>query len=213
MTDKIALITGCAGLVGSDVCTHLDTHGYTIHGIDNNQRRSLFGVDGDTDWRLKELMSSLRASKYYNMDIRDKRAIENVIKQIQPDIIVHAAGQPSHDLATKIPYTDYEINVTGTVNILESVRQLAPECSFIYMSTNKVYGDHPNKIDIVEDASRFSIVEKKYLNGIDENMSVDQCVHSIFGASKTAADILVQEYGRCYNIQTCCLRAGCLTGG
>ena len=206
------LITGSAGLIGSEVCQAFDQRGYTVHGVDNNQRREFFGPDGDTSWNQKRLATSLKSYVHHAIDIRDRAGVLDLIRTLRPGCIVHAAAQPSHDLAAKIPFADFDTNAVGTINLLEAARQNCPEAPFVYMSTNKVYGDAPNLIRLREFETRWDYDDPQYVNGIPETFSIDQSKHSLFGASKVAADILVQEYGRYFNMPTCCLRGGCLTG-
>ncbi len=209
---KKLLVTGSSGLVGSEVCIFFESKGYEIHGIDNNQRAVFFGVQGDTRWNQKRLEQTLKNFHHHELDIRNRQGILKKIQEIKPDVIVHAAAQPSHDKAAQIPFDDFDTNAVGTFNILEAARQFAPEAPFIYMSTNKVYGDAPNSIKLKEFETRWDYDDANYDNGISENFSIDQSKHSLFGASKVAADIMVQEYGRYFNMPACCLRGGCLTG-
>jgi len=186
--------------------------GHDIHGIDNNQRAIFFGPQGDTSWRLEELRNSLPSFNYHEVDIRNRGKILELIKLLKPDAIVHAAAQPSHDKAASIPFEDFDVNAVGTLNLLEATRLACPESPFIHLSTNKVYGDGPNKIKLKELETRWEYDDPNYSHGIPESFSIDQCKHSLFGASKVAADIMVQEYGRYFGMGTCCLRGGCLTG-
>lgn len=206
------LVTGSSGLIGSEVCSYFGRLGHEINGIDNNQRAVFFGPQGDTSWRLSELTGSLPSFTHHDIDIRDRQKVLGLVKQLKPDAIVHAAAQPSHDKAASIPFDDFDVNAVGTLNLLEATRQSCPETPFVHMSTNKVYGDGPNRIDLAEQEKRWDYADSKYANGIPETFSIDQCKHSLFGASKVAADIMVQEYGRYWGMATCCLRGGCLTG-
>jgi len=206
------LITGSSGLIGSEVCSYFSQQGHLIHGIDNNQRAVFFGSDGDTSWRLKELQQTIESFNHHDLDVRDRKKVIELVENIRPDAFVHAAAQPSHDKATSIPFDDFDINAVGTLNLLEAARQHCPESPFVHMSTNKVYGDGPNNIALSELPTRWEFQDPNYANGIPETFSIDQCKHSLFGASKLAADIMVQEYGRYFNMPTCCLRGGCLTG-
>ena len=206
------LITGSAGLIGSEVCQAFDQRGFSVHGLDNNQRREFFGPDGDTSWNQKRLAASLKSYTHYSIDIRDRAGVLDLIRTLRPGYIVHAAAQPSHDLAAKIPFADFDTNAVGTINLLEAARQFCPEAPFVYMSTNKVYGDAPNLIRLRELDTRWDYDDPQYVNGIPETFSIDQSKHSLFGASKVAADVMVQEYGRYFNMPTVCLRGGCLTG-
>jgi CDP-paratose 2-epimerase len=183
-----------------------------VHGVDNNQRAIFFGPQGDTSWRLKELSQNLSNFNHHEIDIRNRQKIITLLKEIRPDAIVHAAAQPSHDKAASIPFDDFDVNAVGTLNLLEASRQFSKDAPFIYMSTNKVYGDGPNDIKLKELNTRWDYDDSKYKEGIAETFSIDQCKHSLFGASKVAADIMVQEYGRYFGMATCCLRGGCLTG-
>jgi len=211
--NKKILVTGSSGLIGSEVCTFFAADGWQVHGVDNNQRAVFFGPQGDTRWNQSRLTERLGKSFiHHELDIRDRQGVLALLKQIKPDAIVHAAAQPSHDRAAAIPFDDFDTNAVGTLNLLEAVRQACPESSFVHMSTNKVYGDGPNNIDLVEKETRWDYADPLFANGIAEDFAIDQCKHSIFGASKVAADVMVQEYGRYFNIPTCCLRGGCLTG-
>jgi len=209
---KKLLVTGSAGLVGSEVCVYFAQKGYEIHGVDNNQRAVFFGPQGDTIWNRDRLINTITNYKHHEIDIRDRAAVLDLVKSVKPDAIVHAAAQPSHDRAAAIPFDDFDTNAVGTLNMLEAVRQFAPESPFIFLSTNKVYGDAPNKIKLKELETRWDYDDDFYANGIAETFTIDQSKHSLFGASKVAADIMVQEYGRYFNMPTCCLRGGCLTG-
>ena len=206
------LVTGSSGLIGSEVCSYFAKHGHYIHGVDNNQRAVFFGPQGDTTWRLKELQDSIKDFSHHVLDIRDRQSVLELIKKIKPDAIIHTAAQPSHDKAASIPFDDFEVNAVGTLNLLEAARQACKDSPFVHMSTNKVYGDGPNNIKLRELDSRWDYDDPDYENGIPESFSIDQCKHSLFGASKVAADIMVQEYGRYFGMATCCLRGGCLTG-
>lgn len=209
---KKILITGSSGLVGSEVCIYFALRGFEIHGIDNNQRSVFFGHQGDTRWNQQRLSKEIKNFNHHELDVRNRQAILEVIKNIRPDVIVHTAAQPSHDKAADIPFDDFDTNAVGTLNILEAARQFVSEAPFIHMSTNKVYGDAPNKIKLKELETRWDYDDLFYEHGIAETFSIDQSKHSLFGASKLAGDILVQEYGRYFNMPTCCLRGGCLTG-
>jgi len=186
--------------------------GFQVTGLDSNARAEFFGPDGDTSWVLGRLRREIPGYKHYAVDLRDRQKLMDVVAEVRPQLIVHTAAQPSHDRAAAIPFADFETNATGTLNMLEAVRQYCPESPFIHMSTNKVYGDRPNTIALRELETRWDYDDPAYAGGIAESFSIDQSKHSLFGASKVAADILVQEYGRYFNIPTCCLRGGCLTG-
>lgn len=183
-----------------------------VHGIDNNQRRVFFGEAGDTRWNQYRLQKELPHFTHHETDIRDRNSILALLRQLKPGAIVHTAAQPSHDKAAEIPFDDFDTNAVGTLNLLEAARQACPESPFIHMSTNKVYGDAPNRIPMLEGETRWHYADPQYAEGIPENFPIDQSKHSIFGASKVAADVMVQEYGRYFGMPTCCLRGGCLTG-
>lgn len=209
---KKLIVTGSNGLIGSEVVTYFDARGWQVFGVDNNMRRDFFGEKGDTRWNQHRLEATCRHFSHHELDIRDRAGVLALMSQIQPDLIVHAAAQPSHDLAAKRPFDDFDVNAAGTLNLLEAARQHAPEAVFVHMSTNKVYGDRPNTIPLVELDTRWDYADPQFAAGIDEQLSLDQSMHSVFGASKVAADIMVQEYGRYFGLRTCCLRGGCLTG-
>lgn len=206
------LVTGSSGLIGSEVATFFGRLGFEIHGIDNNQRAVFFGPHGDTRWNQKRLQGTIQNFRHHEIDIRDRQGVLAVVEKIRPNCIVHTAAQPSHDLAATIPFDDFDTNAVGTLNLLEAARRNCPEAPFIHMSTNKVYGDLPNSIRLKELENRWDYDDPLYENGIPETFSIDQSKHSLFGASKVAADIMVQEYGRYFGMHTCCLRGGCLTG-
>ena len=213
---KIVLITGSAGLIGSEAVRFFCDKGYTVVGIDNNMRKTFFGEDASTDWNRQRL-SSLYQDKYihHDIDIRDQEKIEELFQHYNTDIslIIHTAAQPSHDWAAKDPLMDFTVNANGTLVLLENTRRFCPEAVFIFCSTNKVYGDTPNNLPLIEQELRWEIADTHaYTQGIDETMSIDQCKHSLFGASKVAADVLVQEYGRYFDMKTASFRGGCLTG-
>lgn len=205
------LVTGASGLIGSEVCAYFLEKGHVVHGIDNNQREKFFGPDGDTTWRRGQL-EKLEGYHHHAFDIRNREAVLECLKNLVPDAMVHAAAQPSHDLAARLPFDDFDTNATGTLNLLEAARRHAPKSPFILMSTNKVYGDGPNAIPVREGETRWEYDDPAYTHGISETFSIDQCLHSLFGASKVAADVLTQEYGRYFDMPTCVLRGGCLTG-
>ena len=210
------LVTGSAGLIGSESVRFFCDRGFTVVGIDNDMRRVFFGEDASTAWNRNQL-SERYGGQYihYDADIRDPQAVSNIFQTHQNDIglVIHAAAQPSHDWAAKEPYTDFTVNANGTLHLLENTRQHAPEAVFIFCSTNKVYGDTPNLLPLLEQEQRWEIeMGHPYYEGIDETMSIDQTRHSLFGASKVAADVLVQEYGRYFGMKTACFRGGCLTG-
>jgi len=209
---KLVLITGSSGLIGSEAVSFFDKRGWKIHGVDNNMRRDFFGPDGDTTGNLQRLRKITRHFTYHDFDIRNRAMIFDLIGENRPDMIIHCAAQPSHDLAKDRPFDDFEVNALGTLNLLEAARRHCPESPFIFMSTNKIYGDVPNELPLVELATRYDYADPKDYEGIDETCRVDNCLHSLFGASKLAADIMVQEYGRYFNMPTVCFRGGCLTG-
>jgi len=209
---KRLLVTGSSGLIGSEMCSYFAARGWKIHGLDNNQRAVFFGPQGDTRWNQERLASSIRGYEHHEFDLRDRDGMLALVKDIQPDAIVHAAAQPSHDKAAEIPFEDFDTNAVGTLNLLEAARRFCPEAPFVHMSTNKVYGDRPNEIALQELDMRWDYADPDYAEGIPETFSVDQSKHSLFGASKLAGDVMVQEYGRYFGMPTCCLRGGCLTG-
>jgi CDP-paratose 2-epimerase len=209
---KKALVTGSCGLIGSEVALHLARHGYRVHGIDNNERAVFFGPEGDTRWSLERLRQNIPGYQHFDLDIRNREGVLRLVAELKPDVVVHTAAQPSHDRAAAIPFDDFDTNAAGTLNFLEAVRRSCPEAPFVHMSTNKVYVDLPNTIRLRELDRRWDYDDPAFENGIPETFSIDQSKHSIFGASKVAADVMVQEYGRYFGIPTCCLRGGCLTG-
>jgi CDP-paratose 2-epimerase len=209
---KRVVITGSSGLVGSEAVTFFDQRGFEVHGVDNNMRRSFFGPDGDTSWNLARLRRHTRHFTHHDVDIRARDAILDLVKTHRPDLLIHCAAQPSHDLARDRPFDDFEVNAGATLNLLEAVRRHCPEAPFIFMSTNKVYGDAPNERPLVEQATRWEYTQPADWEGIDEQCRVDATLHSLFGASKLAADVMVQEYGRYFGMPTVCFRGGCLTG-
>ena len=213
---SIVIVTGSAGLIGSESVRFFCDRGFTVVGIDNNMRSVFFGADASTEWNRDRLLQDY-GDKYihHSVDIRDPEAISQVFKTYSQDIslIIHTAAQPSHDWAASDPYTDFTVNANGTLVLLENTRQHCPEAVFIFCSTNKVYGDTPNSLPLVEQEFRWEIDNNHpYQKGIDEVMSIDQTKHSLFGASKVAADVLVQEYGQYFNMKTASFRGGCLTG-
>ncbi len=206
------LVTGSSGLIGSEVSLFFARQGCTIHGVDNNQRAVFFGPQGDTRWNQERLASLLPGFLHHEIDIRDRQAVLDLVAEVKPAAIIHTAAQPSHDRAAAIPFDDFDTNAVGTLNLLEAARRACPESPFIHMSTNKVYGDRPNTLDLVEKETRWDYADPEFAGGIPETFSIDQSKHSLFGASKVAADVMVQEYGRYFSMPTCCLRGGCLTG-
>ncbi len=206
------LITGSSGLIGSEVALYFHQAGFQIHGVDNNQRAVFFGPQGDTRWNQRRLGEAIPGFQHHELDIRDRAGVLDLVKTVRPDVIVHAAAQPSHDRAAAIPFDDFDTNAVGTMNLLEAARQACPEAPFLHMSTNKVYGDAPNNLALAELPTRWDYADPAYEHGIPETFTIDQSKHSLFGASKVAADVMVQEYGRYFGMPTCCLRGGCLTG-
>jgi CDP-paratose 2-epimerase len=209
---KRLLVTGSSGLIGSEVCVHFANLGWEIHGVDNNQRSIFFGPTGDTRWNQRRLTNLLPKFVHHEIDIRDRKGIIDLVKEVRPHAIVHTAAQPSHDRAAAIPFDDFDTNAVGTFNLLEATRQYSLEVPFVHLSTNKVYGDAPNEIDMVELPTRWDYADPAFKHGIPETFRIDQCKHSLFGASKVSADISVQEYGRYFQMPTTVLRGGCLTG-
>jgi CDP-paratose 2-epimerase len=213
---SIAIVTGSSGLIGSETVRFVHGHGMTVVGIDNNLRKYFFGEDGSTEWQTRQLLSSLKNFRHHPTDIRDQDGINQIFREFGKDIslVVHTAAQPSHDWAAREPVTDFSVNATGTMNLLEATRLHSPEATFIFTSTNKVYGDTPNDLPLIEEPTRWECDPKHAFarHGIDESMSIDQSKHSLFGASKVAADVLAQEYGRYFGMKTGIFRGGCLTG-
>jgi CDP-paratose 2-epimerase len=206
------IVTGSSGLIGSAAVRHWDALGDEVIGIDNDMRATFFGPDGSTKWNQSVLEQETKNFRTVSIDIRDKDAVLDLFKNEPPDIVVHCAAQPSHDKAAAIPFLDFEVNANGTLNLLEGTRQFAPEAAFCHMSTNKVYGDAPNELELDELETRWEYARKEDYDGIDESCRIDQTMHSLFGASKAAADILAQEYGRYFGLNTGIFRGGCLTG-
>jgi len=214
---RAAIVTGSAGLIGSESVRFFADKGFRIFGIDNDMRKYFFGEEASTDWSRKHLEETIPQYIHISADIRNTTEIDRIFAEIgkKVNVIIHTASQPSHDWAAREPMTDFSVNATGTLVLLEAVRTYCPEAVFIFTSTNKVYGDAPNSLPLVEKDTRWELDSSHpyYENGIDESMSIDQCKHSLFGASKVAADILVQEYGRYFGMKTGVFRGGCLTGG
>ena len=206
------LITGSSGLIGSEAVVWFDGHGHTVLGVDNNMRRDFFGEKGDTSWMLRRLKEQTCHFSHVPADIRDRAAMLKLFDEWRPDLIIHCAAQPSHDLAALRPLDDFDVNAVGTINLLEATRRFAPESVFIMMSTNKVYGDAPNYLPLVEHETRYDYADPGDYNGVKETLSIDQCLHSVFGASKVAGDVMAQEYGRYFGLRTGVFRGGCLTG-
>lgn len=214
---SVVLVTGSGGLVGSEAVAFCAAKGLDVVGIDNDLRATFFGAGASTAWRVAELQRTLPGYSHESIDIRDFAALERLMGEIGRDLhlVVHAAAQPSHDWAARDPFTDFGVNAQGTLNLLEATRRHAPDAAFAYLSTNKVYGDRPNALPLVEQETRWEIEpsHRFHARGIDETMSVDRTTHSLFGASKLSADVMVQEYGRYFGMPTACFRAGCITGG
>ncbi len=206
------LVTGSSGLIGSEVVSYFCQLGWQVHGVDNNMRADFFGPGGDTRWNQHRLVAAHGQFQHHELDIRNRADVLRLLASLRPDVLVHTAAQPSHDLAASRPFDDFDTNAVGTLNLLEATRQHAPEAVFVHMSTNKVYGDRPNTIALRELPTRWDYADPAYAGGIREDFPIDQSKHSLFGASKVAADVMVQEYGRYFGMKTCCLRGGCLTG-
>jgi CDP-paratose 2-epimerase len=209
---QTVLVTGACGLIGSEVSVYFGQLGYPVVGVDDNHRAVFFGPEGDTSHSLERLRRDIPSYRHAPLDIRNREGVAALIAEVKPGLLVHAAAQPSHDRAAAIPFLDFEVNAVGTLNLLEAVRQSSLDTVFVHMSTNKVYGDRPNSILMKELETRWDYDDPQYVNGIAEDFSIDQSKHSIFGASKAAGDLMVQEYGRYFGIPTACLRGGCLTG-
>ena len=212
---SIILITGSNGLVGSEAVNFFSRKGYKVVGIDNNLRKFFFGADGSTTWLKKKIIKENSNYEHLNIDIRNYQNLRKLFKKYKKNIslIIHCAAQPSHDYGKNFPKIDFNVNATGTLNLLELTKEFCPESPFIFMSTNKVYGDNPNNLKIIEKKNRYELKKTdKFFNGVNETMSIDNCTHSFFGVSKTYADLIVQEYGKNVGLKTVCFRAGCITG-
>ena len=213
---SLVLVTGSAGLVGSESVRFFSKKGFQIVGIDNDMRKYFFGDEASTKWNKNKLEKEIKDYKHYDVDIRSQESMGKIFKEYGKDIrlIIHTAAQPSHDWAAKEPFTDFTVNANGTLTMLEMTRKYCSDAVVIFTSTNKVYGDTPNNLPLVELETRWEVDEKhQYFKfGIDESMSIDNSKHSLFGASKVAADVLVQEYGKYFDMKTACFRGGCLTG-
>lgn len=214
---SVVIVTGSAGLIGSEAVRRFASEGLDVVGIDNDMRRAFFGDEASTGKTRRTLESTVKGYTHAEIDIRDREALKALFGRYGKSIagIVHTAAQPSHDWAARDPETDFSVNATGTLLLLEQTRNFVPEAPFIHLSTNKVYGDTPNALPLVEGETRWEIAgdHPYFEHGIDEGMSIDNSMHSLFGVSKTAGDLLVQEYGRYFDMKTACLRGGCLTGG
>ena len=207
------LVTGSCGLIGSECVRFFAKEGFSVVGIDNNMRKFFFGEDASVEWNKKRLLEEVDSYEHFDLDIRNSQSLEKLFQEYKFDLIIHTASQPSHDWAAKDPYTDFSINAQGTLVLLESFRKFCPEAVFIFTSTNKVYGDRPNTLPFIELPTRFDLAQAHpFYKGIDESMSIDNSLHSLFGVSKASADMLVQEYGRYFHLKTVCFRGGCLTG-
>ncbi|HQU91577.1 MAG TPA: NAD-dependent epimerase/dehydratase family protein [Pyrinomonadaceae bacterium] len=206
------LVTGSSGLIGSEAVTFFDEQGHEVHGVDSNMRAVFFGPQGDTTWNRDRLISKAKNFKHSDLDIRDREGVLEFFKSNKFDAIVHCAAQPSHDKAADIALLDFDVNAVGTVNLLEAARQTCPESPFVHVSTNKVYGDSPNELPMNELETRWEYADPKDWNGITEECRIDRTLHSLFGASKTAGDVMAQEYGRYFNMPVGIFRGGCLTG-
>ena len=206
------LVTGSSGLIGSEAVEHFDRRGHTVHGVDNNMRRVFFGPPGDTSWNLDRLRAATRRFTHHDLDIRDRERVFALFREHRFDLVLHCAAQPSHDKARDIPLLDFEVNALGTVHLLEGARQFCPEAVFVLMSTNKVYGDAPNELPLAELETRYDYADPAQREGIDETCRIDRTLHSLFGASKVAADVVAQEYGRYFGMNVGIFRGGCLTG-
>ena len=212
----VALVTGSGGLIGSEAARHFAALGLDVVGLDNDMRQEFFGAEASTAWNVKRLTEQLGAAyTHHAVDIRDRDAVAEIFRRYGGEIavVIHTAAQPSHDWAVRDPFTDFDVNAGGTLNLLQNVREHCIEAPFIHCSTNKVYGDRPNSLPLVELETRWELEpDHPYYNGIKEDMSIDGCLHSVFGASKVAADVMVQEYGRYFGMKTACFRGGTLTG-
>jgi CDP-paratose 2-epimerase len=213
---SVALVTGSAGLIGSEAARHFASLGMQVVGIDNDMRRYFFGEDASTDWNTRQLQGALKDFEHHPVDVRDHEAIGHIFERYGSDVslVVHTAAQPSHDWAAREPFTDFTVNANGTLVMLEAARKFCPEAVFVFTSTNKVYGDTPNALPLIEKETRWEVEPTHPFaeHGIDETMTIDQSKHSLFGASKVAADVLAQEYGRYFGMKTATFRGGCLTG-
>ena len=212
---SIVIITGANGLVGSEAVSFFSKKKYTVICIDNNLIKVFFGQDGSTSWIKRKIIKENKNDIHHNIDIRNSQALDKLFKRYKNNIslIIHCAAQPSHDYGKNYPKIDFNVNATGTLNLLELTKKYCSNSPFIFMSTNKVYGDNPNKLKILEKRTRYELSKKnKFYNGVNEKLSVDDCTHSFFGVSKIYADLIVQEYGRNVGLKTVCFRAGCITG-
>jgi CDP-paratose 2-epimerase len=211
-SSQTLLVTGSSGLIGSEVVDYFCRLGWQVHGVDNNLRADFFGPGGDTRWNQRRLQELHPNFRHHELDVRNRAEVLKCLETLRPAVVMHTAAQPSHDLAAARPFDDFDVNAVGTLNLLEATRRHAPAAVFVHMSTNKVYGDRPNTIRLRELPTRWDYDDPAYAGGIAEDFPIDQSKHSLFGASKVAGDVMVQEYGRYFNMPTCCLRGGCLTG-
>jgi CDP-paratose 2-epimerase len=210
--NRTLLVTGSNGLIGSEMVSHFCARGWKVHGVDNNLRADFFGPQGDTRWNQARLQRQFPSFIHHELDMRDRAGVARLLRDLTPEAVIHTAAQPSHDLAAARPFDDFDVNAGGTLALLEAMRQYCPASPLVHLSTNKVYGDAPNSIKLSELPTRWQYDDPNYLGGIPEDFPIDQSKHSLFGVSKLAGDILVQEYGRYFGMPTCCLRGGCLTG-
>ena len=206
------LVTGSSGLIGSAAVRHWDALGADVVGLDNNMRQTFFGPAGSTAWNLARLLSETKRFTSHAIDIRDRESVFDIVQKTRPELVIHCAAQPSHDKAKDIPILDFEVNALGTMHLLEATRQFAPDAVFCHMSTNKVYGDAPNELPLVELEKRWEYARPEDYHGIAETCRIDQTLHSLFGASKTSADVMAQEYGKYFGLKVGVFRGGCLTG-
>jgi CDP-paratose 2-epimerase len=212
MKSNKLLVTGSNGLIGSEMVAHFHGLGWAVHGFDNNMRADFFGPQGDTRWNQERLRAEYPQFTHHELDIRNRKGVHELLERLKPDAVIHTAAQPSHDLAAARPFDDFDVNAVGTINLLEAMRHCCAESPLVHLSTNKVYGDAPNRIKLKETPTRWDYDDPAYAEGIAENFPIDQSKHSLFGASKLAGDAMVQEYGQYFGMPTCCLRGGCLTG-
>lgn len=206
------LVTGSNGLVGSEACVYFGKLGWQVHGIDNNMRKKFLGEEADTRWNQERLVKEVRGFEHHEMDIRYGSNLGKFISRLQPNLLVHAAAQPAHEVAAKKPIEDFHVNALGTLNLLEACREESPDTVFVYLSSSKVYGDSVNSLNVVEQETRYDFTGGHRHHGIPETTSIDQSMHTLYGVSKLAGDLLVQEYGRYFGLRTCCLRPNCMTG-
>lgn len=209
---KHVLVTGSSGLIGSEAVIFFDRRGWLVNGVDNNLRRNFFGADGDTRWNLNRLRQQANNFRHHDLDIRDRGKVFDLVNKLRPAAVLHCAAQPSHEFAKDRAFEDFEINAVGTLNLLEACRRYCLDSPFVFMSTNKVYGDAPNELPLIELATRWDYSRLEDSEGISEDCRIDRSTHSLFGVSKASADLMVQEYGRYFGMPTVCFRGGCVTG-